>query len=253
MSFARFIGIDYSGAGTADNRIEGLAVATASRGRKPVVTPPPDRPTGWTRRELARWLEERFRDSPPLLAAIDHGLSLPDSYFDRHGLPDWDRFLGHFAKRWPCDRPGVTVKACRRRNPPPPDRNKLRLCETWAPPAKSVFAFGIPGQVATSTHAGIPWIRNLRRSLGARLHVWPFDGWTPPSGVHVLVEGFPSLARQRYRPPPGTTHERDAWCLCRWLRDMAERNALERYFHPPLTPAEERRARTREGWILGAG
>ena len=55
-----------------------------------------------------------------------------------------------------------------------------RLTEERAGGAKSVFHFDVQGSVAKSTHAGIPWLRFIRRQLGARVHFWPFDGWDIP-------------------------------------------------------------------------
>jgi hypothetical protein len=45
-----------------------------------------------------------------------------------------------------------------------------------------VFHFDVQGSVAKSTHAGIPWLRFIRRRLGARVHFWHFDGWDIPAG-----------------------------------------------------------------------
>ena len=43
--------------------------------------------------------------------------------------------------------------------------------------AKSAFHFDVPGSVAKSTHAGLPWLRFIRQQVGGRVHFWPFDGW----------------------------------------------------------------------------
>ena len=39
------------------------------------------------------------------------------------------------------------------------------------------LSFHVPGSVAKSTHAGLPWLRYLRQQMGTRVHFWPFDGW----------------------------------------------------------------------------
>ncbi len=50
--------------------------------------------------------------------------------------------------------------------------------------AKSVFHFDVPGSVAESTQAALPWLRLIRRlRLGARVHFWPFDGWDFPAAT----------------------------------------------------------------------
>ncbi len=41
-----------------------------------------------------------------------------------------------------------------------------RLTEECAGSAKLVFRYDVPGSVAKSTHAGLPWLRNLRQRLG---------------------------------------------------------------------------------------
>jgi hypothetical protein len=47
--------------------------------------------------------------------------------------------------------------------------------------AKSVFHFDVPGSVAKSTHAGLPWLRYIRLHVPT-VHFWPFDGWGCPDG-----------------------------------------------------------------------
>jgi hypothetical protein len=37
--------------------------------------------------------------------------------------------------------------------------------------AKSVFHFDVPGSVAKSTHAGLPWLKYLRQKMGERVHI----------------------------------------------------------------------------------
>jgi hypothetical protein len=124
------------------------------------------------------------------------------------------------------------------------------LCEQWTSSAKSVFQFDVQGSVAKSTHAGIPWLRFLRRQMGGKLFFWPFDGWQPPNGVSVIAEIYPSIFRNRYPKNGRTPDERDAHAVARWLEESARRGILGRYFDPPLTPAE-RRIAALEGWILG--
>jgi hypothetical protein len=53
--------------------------------------------------------------------------------------------------------------------------------------AKSVFHFDVPGSVAKSTHAGLPWLRYIR-SHAAGVYFWPFDGWDIPEERSVLAE-----------------------------------------------------------------
>ena len=130
--------------------------------------------------------------------------------------------------------------------------SELRLCERWTSSAKSVFQFDVQGQVATSSHAGIPWLKRIRDAVGDSVHFWPFDGWVPAEGKSVIAEVYPSIFRKRYDRAGRTTDEQDAYAVARWLAEAGARGFLARYFEPPLTLPERERAE-REGWILGMG
>jgi hypothetical protein len=61
-SFARYIGIDYSGAETPHSSLKGLRVYQADRASLPEeVSPPPSPRKYWTRRGIAEWLVARCR------------------------------------------------------------------------------------------------------------------------------------------------------------------------------------------------
>ena len=104
-AFARYIGIDYSGAQTPTASLKGLRVYLAERDAPPVeVLPPPSPRKYWTRRGIAEWLVERLAEDAPTLVGIDHGFSFPLRYFEVHGLkPDWPTFLDDFQRHWPTD------------------------------------------------------------------------------------------------------------------------------------------------------
>ena len=62
-SFARSIGIDYSGAETPTASLKGLRVYLAEGTASPVeVQPPPSPRKYWTRKGIAEWLVERLGD-----------------------------------------------------------------------------------------------------------------------------------------------------------------------------------------------
>lgn len=262
--FELFLGIDYSGAATPESALPGLQVYAALPGEARARAWRPEAVAGrrrahWSRRALAERLLAELERGTRLLAGIDHGFSLPQAWFTRHGLGDWDALLADFAGHWPTHREGVTVEDLRRGRvlgPAGPasarrgDARELRLTDSWTASAKSVFQFDVQGSVAKSTHAGLPWLGWLRERAGERLHVWPFDGWQPAPGRAVLVEAYPSLVRRRYPRAARSADEQDAYALARWLADMAGRGELPALFAPPLTAAEQARAR-REGWILG--
>jgi hypothetical protein len=115
-----------------------------------------------------------------------------------------------------------------------------------------VFHFDVQGQVAKSTHAGIPWLRYLRRQLGARVHFWPFDGWEIPPGRSVVAEVYPSLWRHAYAVEDRTADQHDAYVVATWLREADRGGRLTGMLMPALTPPQHTVAQA-EGWILGVG
>jgi hypothetical protein len=187
-AFARYTGIDYSGAQTPTASLKGLGVYLAEGDPPPIEVPPPPSPKKyWTRRGIAEWLVERLAEDAPTLVGIDHGFSFPLRYFETHHvLPDWPTFLDDFQRHWPTDediyvdfvRDGVRGNGAARMG----NARWRRLTEECAGSAKSVFHFDVQGSVAKSTHAGIPWLRFIRQRLGARVHFWPFDGTDIPAG-----------------------------------------------------------------------
>lgn len=255
--FARYIGIDYSGAETAGSSLKGLRVYAASDSASPREVPPPPSPRRyWSRRGTAEWLVEVLGSGPPCIVGIDHGFSFPLRYFDKHSLaPDWGAFLDDFCQHWPTHeehtyvdfiRDGVVGQGALRSG----DRRWRRLTELRAGSAKSVFHFDVQGQVAKSTHAGIPWLRFLRERLGNRVHFWPFDGWLPTAGVSVVAEAYPAIYRDEVALPPVTPDQQDAFAITAWMQNADRSGALERHFQPTLTPSERTLAQV-EGWILG--
>jgi hypothetical protein len=136
------------------------------------------------------------------LVGIDHGFSFPLRYFEERGVKlDWLTFLDDFQHHWPTDEQGIWVRDVRngfvgngaKRTG---DRDWRRLVECRVRSAKSVFRFGVIGEVATSTHAGIPWLRFIRKRLGKGVHFWPFDGWVIPAGHSAVAEVYPALWRK---------------------------------------------------------
>lgn len=246
--FARFIGIDYSGAKGPSDPVPGIKVFEAMEGELPreVVSP---RGRHWSRAMLAEWLASTLQESPPALVGLDHGFAFPKLYYLRHRLQDWPQFLRHFVHAMPTHQ--LPIEELRHQHRLLSESaSLLRLCEAWTAGAKSVFQFDMQGNVAKSTYAGLPWLALLRERLEERAFFWPFDGWMPPDGVHVFCEVYPALYKRRYRKPGLGPDAFDAWAIVQWLRDMQGRGVLMDYFHPPLM--DEEKAQTRlEGWILG--
>jgi hypothetical protein len=255
-AFERYVGIDYSGAETANSSLSGLRVYESSLEREAVEI----RTTGgprihWTRRTIAEWLAERLSEAQPTIVGIDHGFSFPLKYFQKYGLPyDWRTFLVDFQKHWPTDadhtyvdfvREGECGNAQGRCGNP----RWKRLTEVRAR-AKSVFHFDVPGSVAKSTHAGIPWLLYLRNRLADRVHFWPFDAWQVPTGKSAVVEVYPALWSHSFPPDGRNPHQQDAYAAAEWLRRNDSDGSLDRFFVPELAESERKVAEI-EGWILG--
>ena len=257
MRFEHYVGIDYSGAETATSSLKGLRVYVAERESPPEeVPPPPSRKKYWTRRGIAEWLVTGLRGASATLVGINHGFSFPLRYFETHFLePDWATFLDDFQRHWPTDgdhvyvdfvRNGAVGKGASRAGNP----RWKRLTEKRAGSAKSVFHFDVQGQVAKSTHTGIPWLRYLRRELRSQVHFWPFDGWNIPAGMSVVVEVYPSLWSRRFPRNDRTADQHDAYSTAEWLRRADRDGTLDEFLQPSLKPAERTVAEV-EGWILG--
>jgi hypothetical protein len=256
--FFRYIGIDYSGAQVPNASLKGLRVYLTEGRRPPAEVLPPVSPRKfWTRRGIAKWLVDMLAQDIPTLVGIDHAFSFPMQYFERYGLtPDWPAFLDDFQRHWPTDedhmyvdfvREGVEGNGAARTG----SSRWRRLAETRTR-AKSVFHFDVPGSVAKSTHAGLPWLRFIRRQLGPRVHFWPFDGWDIPSGRSTIAEVYPSLWNRSFPCEARTRDQHDAYCVAAWLSRADRDGSLAAYLAPQLSAAEHAIAKA-EGWILGVG
>ncbi|MBF0434577.1 MAG: hypothetical protein HQL77_04285 [Magnetococcales bacterium] len=262
MNFDSFVGIDYSGAKTADTGLKGIQVFAAKVGQLPekIANTVGHKRRNWNRRAVAHWLLERLQTGERLLVGIDHGFSFPETYFQCYGLKSWDDFLADFHRYWPTDEEDCLIDAIREgtwwvnRTRPIGERTgkatELRLSELWTASASSVFRMDGQGSVGKSTHAGLPWLQFLRERCGHQLHFWPFDGWRVPDGKSLIAEAYPSLFRRRYPKEYRTPDQQDAYAIARWLEETVRRGALERYLQPPLTLPERKTAEL-EGWILG--
>jgi hypothetical protein len=258
-AFARYIGIDYSGAQTVTASLKGMRVYLADRASLPEeVLPPPGTRKYWSRRGVAQWLVERLSEDVPTLVGIDHSFSFPMRYFEAHRIePYWLAFLEDFQRHWPthedntyvdCVRRGIRGNGADRTG----SSRWRRLAEERTRSAKSVFHFDVPGSVAKSTHAGLPWLLYMRQQLGERVHFWPFDGWQPLAGRSVVAEAYPALWKRMFDANGRTADQHDAYSVAAWLRQADAGGQLASYLDPPLN-APMRTVAQVEGWILGVG
>ncbi len=254
--FERYIGIDYSGAKTPEAQLPGLRVYMATPVRPPTEVAPPVGRRCWSRQDIAEWLCGELVKTEPAIVGIDHAFSFPLPYFEAYGLAhDWPAFLDDFQRHWPTDQPHSYVDFVRDGEVGQGELRQgatrwRRLTDRRAGPAKSVFHFDVPGSVAKSTHAGLPWLRLIRQRLPQRVHFWPFDGWDLPPGRSVVAEAYPVLWSRAFPRADRTSDQHDAYSIAAWLR-LAELNGtLEPFLRPELKEDEEPIARI-EGWILG--
>jgi hypothetical protein len=266
-SYSHFVGIDYSGAKGPQHPLPGLRVFRARQSDAPTQVLCDASKAGalWSRALLAEWLHQTLAHAKePCLVGIDHAFSFPEIYFNQFKLTaDWDTFLDDFCQHWPSDENGKTVRELLVSNRTLSDgrigqSRWRRLTERYSKGAKSVFHFSVPGSVASSTHAGIPWLRWLRRhpDLRNRLHFWPFDGWIPEPHKHVIAEVYPSIWNKLFESNLKTQDEHDAWTVCRALQCEFSSLAESKWFAPQywqnhrLSESQLSLARF-EGWILG--
>jgi hypothetical protein len=255
--FERYVGIDYSGAQTAESSLSGLRLFVGTSNEAPREELPPRSPKKfWTRRGIAEWLCARLSEGVPTLVGIDHAFSFPIAYFDKCRLThEWHEFLDDFQRHWPTDAPATYVEfvrdgACGSGNERKGDPSWLRLTERWTATAKSVFLFDVQGSVAKSTHAGLPWLRYLRNECNPKPHFWPFDGWQVPSGSSVIAEVYPSLWMKRFAREKRDGDQHAAFSAAGWLQRADRDGSLPIFLDPPLR-LEERKMANIEGWILG--
>lgn len=200
--FSRYFGIDYSGAETPDSSLKGLRLYETKRESMPVEVKPPSSPRKyWTRRGLAEWLSDQLSNDVPTLVGIDHSFSFPLRYFEVHHLaPDWPTFLDDFQEHWPTDAENTYVDFIRdgRRGDGKTRSGNARwrrIAEERAG-AKSVFHFDVPGSVAKSTHAGLPWLRIFAQTARRARSLLAVRRLGDPNWAISHYRGIPILVEQ---------------------------------------------------------
>jgi hypothetical protein len=219
------------------------------------VAPPASPRKYWTRKGIAEWLVARLFESSLTLVGIDHGFSSPVQYFEKYGLSHgWPAFLDDLQRHWPTDEDHTPVEFvrsgdCGKGVARCGDSRWRRITELRAG-AESVFHFDVPGSVAKSTHAGLPWLLFLRNHTVDRVHFWPFDGWQFSPGKSVVVEVYPALWSYSFPRDGRNSDQQDAYATAEWLRQCDQDGSLDRYLNPSQTEPERKVAEI-EGWILG--
>lgn len=255
--FGRYIGVDYSGAKTAESSLKEIRVYASTPSAEPEEVLPPEGPGKyWSRRALMRWLLDQLSSGAPSIVGIDHAFSFPIAYFEKHGLPlDWPGFLNEFQRHCPTDQANTYVDFFREGaagcwTSVTGEPSWLRLTEQWTTSAKSVFLFEVQGAVAKATYAGLPWLRYLRQELRSKVHFWPFDGWDVPEGLGVVAEVYPSLWMKRFARQDRNGDQHAAYSVAAWFRRADLNGSISQFLHPALD-TQERKIAGIEGWILG--
>jgi len=259
--FEYYLGIDYSGKASPRQKHTSIQVFEARSGGAP------QRALGsrsWSRQGCYAFLaglltEQRAGRRGTMIAGMDHGLSFPLSYFreerpHKPALHSWLSFLQHFNQHWGEARE-KPISAIPSPTLPYPNPTELRLTEKFTSSAKSVLHLNPTLiSVAFSTHAGLPWIYDLRREFSDVVHMWPYDGLQPPLHKSVIAEVYPSLLYNRYSYPGelAKRDERDAYAIALWLQEQDRTGGLCHYMSlPTLTPQQISEVVPLEGWILG--
>ena len=213
--FSAFLGIDWSGAKTKSHAGLQLAHALPGNGVPLRVSPPLLK--YWSRQQVFDYLvatAENAKGKKPVLVGIDFAFAHPfadkDSYFpetdlspanvvslwamvDQVNVGQHDLYGGAmfqhalwgdyylapptYQARHYASRRRVTEIAARAAGRSP------------SPTFKAVGA----DNVSTGSLAGMRLLHQLKRQLGARLSVWPFDAIVAGQTNLVLVEIFPSF------------------------------------------------------------
>lgn len=282
--FERYISVDWSGAGTEDQRGDLRVVQAFRRNGEATIVPPPwPGVLNWTRGECKRYLAEALREGQPrCLVAMDFGFGYPwGAAVSIFGAGGWRAMLGTLAGNYAEEGTArstaekINTFECFGGHGPyrfDSDRTDFRfyldhgisyyrLAEIAVPQAISQWYLGAGGTVGFSSITGMSALHHLmelRERGEADFSVWPQEGSVPEAGKHVLAESYPAIY-----PEPSDyggcrdEHCRDAWKALRWMVEQDEEGTLEDHFElapRPFGRAEgvgfEDQVRF-EGWILG--
>ena len=213
--FSAFLGIDWSGAKTKSHAGLQLAHAIPGNGVPLRVSPPLSR--YWSRQQVFDYLfetAESAKGKEPVLVGIDFAFAHPfadkNSYF-----PETDLSPANVVSLWAmvdqvnADQPDLYGGAMFKHAlwgdyylAPPTYQarhyaSRRRVTEIAArvagrSPSPTFKAVGADN-VSTGSLAGMRLLHQLKRQLGARLSVWPFDAIVAGQTNLVLVEIFPSF------------------------------------------------------------
>lgn len=295
--FSHYVGIDWSGAKGKSH--PGLQVAIAEPGTSaPSIVKPP-RGVNWSRNELVDYLLVLAKNSnrgKPTLAGLDFAFAHPFSDFGQY-FPGNKKSPKNVSSLWALveevnfnevDLYGGAIF----RHPvwsdyyiAPPNytgskyQSRRRLTEVVAGnlgqfPSLTFKAVG-PDNVSTGSLAGMRLLYQIKKRLGPKVMIWPFEMFNVDKTQLVLVEVFPSFYFAKIDMPSKNKAAAESYFLSRALskynsegvdpnfisscRDADDADAIIsaaaiRYLSKFVgfnLPAEILQAAKFEGWIYG--
>ncbi len=134
-----------------------------------------------------------------------------------------------------------------------------RICEEYAPSAKTLWQLYGRGSVGSQALLGIPALARLKAAFGAQVSVWPLDaGLETPDAPIVFAEVYPSLLKKAVeakRDQDKIADRAQVRINALAFSRLDSRGGLAPLFEgaPGLTSAERRFVEEEEGWMLGLG
>ena len=86
--------------------------------------------------------------------------------------------------------------------------------------------------------------------LGAKVYVWPFEGWVILSGRSAIAEVYPALWSRARAEGGRAADQHDAFSVATWLAVDDSSGSLSGFLQPGPSEAGKEAVRV-EGWILG--
>lgn len=204
----------------------------------PVRATPWDEHNGWTLEGITDWLVRLVDSEISFIAGINHRLSFPSPFCEDRNLLTWlDVLAASLTDNSPC-----------RSFSGFPDNR--RQTERWGTSLTSMFNLRTESLYADARLFNLSWLKSLRDRTHEKLHIWPFDGWSPNPGQSVLVECYApcnGIAFPDYYKREG---EQNAYIMAKWLARVDLHRVMKDFLCPKL-PDQVRQDAAREGWILG--
>lgn len=261
MNFERIISIDWSGAGSENDRVD-LRVAQWDHAtdRCRIQLPSNTSATrSWRRSDCRRFLRDRLAQSPRTLVAMDFGFSLPwgsdGAVFEVNGWREMiQRIATLYADAETARETAKAINALPRFEGHGPFRfdesrndfrfylqhgvSYYRLTELAAPQAISQWYLGSGGTVGFHSITGMSALDELldeRDAGNLRFSVWPFEA--VKADEHVLVESYPAICPKCVEDAECRgDDERDAWKVLKCLVAANQQDEIDQWFELPTVP-----------------